>query len=182
MALVPKKVFFVKGKGYHKYKSNSFKEALKDAEIEKFNLLEVSSILPPNCIEIDKKSGLQKLKTGKLVYSVISKISSNKSNLPVSSSIGVAKPTNKERHGYLSEHHSVGMNPQKVGKFAENLAIEMLVTSSRPSNDLEGNYNFNKGDYRWNEEIRESKNITESAFVRKEGEWLTTIAAAIFIL
>lgn len=182
MDLKPKKVFFVKGKGYHRFKAFSFKKALKDAEIEKFNLLKVSSILPPHCIEIDKKKGLQELKTGKIVYSVLSRISSNKYNHRVSSSIGVAKPIDKEKCGYLSEYHSVGMTPKKVGKIAENLAIEMLTTSSRTSIDLEVNHNFNKGDYRWKKEIRESKNITESTFVRKEGLWLTTIAAALFIL
>ncbi|MFX1435337.1 MAG: pyruvoyl-dependent arginine decarboxylase, partial [Promethearchaeota archaeon] len=47
MSLVPKKVFFVNGKGYHKSKLAAFEEALRDAGIEKYNLVNVSSILPP---------------------------------------------------------------------------------------------------------------------------------------
>ena len=44
MSLIPKKVFFVKGKGFHKVKLASFEQALKDAGIEKYNLVKVSSI------------------------------------------------------------------------------------------------------------------------------------------
>ena len=53
MSLVPKKVFFVKGKGFHKIKLAAFEQALRDAGIEKYNLVKVSSILPPYCIEIN---------------------------------------------------------------------------------------------------------------------------------
>ncbi|TXT62699.1 MAG: Pyruvoyl-dependent arginine decarboxylase 2, partial [Promethearchaeota archaeon] len=39
MSLVPKKIFFVKGKGFHQSKLASFEEALRDAGIERFNLV-----------------------------------------------------------------------------------------------------------------------------------------------
>ena len=58
MSLVPKKVFFVAGSGYHKTKLASFEQALRDAGIEKYNLVSVSSILPPYCIEVQKEDGL----------------------------------------------------------------------------------------------------------------------------
>ena len=49
MDFVPKKVFFTKGVGIHKDKLASFELALRNAGIEKCNLVTVSSILPPNC-------------------------------------------------------------------------------------------------------------------------------------
>ena len=39
MSFVPKKVFFVKGIGYHKSKLGAFEQALRNAGIEKFNLV-----------------------------------------------------------------------------------------------------------------------------------------------
>lgn len=44
---VPKKVFFTKGVGTHRDKLTSFELALRDAGIERSNLVMVSSILPP---------------------------------------------------------------------------------------------------------------------------------------
>ncbi|PKP55132.1 MAG: pyruvoyl-dependent arginine decarboxylase, partial [Candidatus Altiarchaeales archaeon HGW-Altiarchaeales-2] len=45
--MVPRKVFFTKGVGRAKEQLASFEAALRDAGIEKFNLVTVSSILPP---------------------------------------------------------------------------------------------------------------------------------------
>ena len=49
MNQVPTKVFFTKGVGVHKDKLASFELALRNAGIEKCNLVYVSSILPPYC-------------------------------------------------------------------------------------------------------------------------------------
>jgi len=46
---VPSKCFFTKGVGIHKDKLASFELALRQAGIEKYNLVHVSSIFPPNC-------------------------------------------------------------------------------------------------------------------------------------
>ena len=78
MSLVPKKVFFVSGKGYHKTKLASFEQALRDAGIEKYNLVSVSSILPPYCIEVQKEVGLKELSPGQIIYCVLARKESNK--------------------------------------------------------------------------------------------------------
>ena len=44
---VPKKIFFTKGVGNHKEELHSFELALRNAGIEKSNLVYVSSIFPP---------------------------------------------------------------------------------------------------------------------------------------
>ena len=61
-AFVPKKIFFTKGVGNHKEELHSFELALRDAGIEKCNLVQVSSILPPGCQVISRARGLKELK------------------------------------------------------------------------------------------------------------------------
>ncbi|MHA1491254.1 MAG: pyruvoyl-dependent arginine decarboxylase [Promethearchaeota archaeon] len=182
MCLIPKKVFFVKGKGFHKSKLGSFEQALREAGIERFNLIEVSSILPPNCIEISQEDGLNQLRPGQIIYIVLSKISSNEHDRLICASIGVAKPADKELYGYLSEHHCFNLKPNKIGEFAENLAAEMLVTTLSIPFNPDANYDEKKEVFRINGKIIETKNITESTIVKEEGEWATVIAAAVFIL
>ena len=46
MHFVPSKMYLTKGVGTHKYELRSFEMALRDAGIEKCNLVTVSSILP----------------------------------------------------------------------------------------------------------------------------------------
>ncbi|MFX0072673.1 MAG: pyruvoyl-dependent arginine decarboxylase [Candidatus Hermodarchaeota archaeon] len=182
MSLVPKKVFFVKGVGFHKTELNSFEAALRDAGIERFNLVQVSSILPPYCIEVNKSDGLKQLRAGQIVFTVLSRTHSNEYNRLIGASIGVAKPSDKGSYGYLSEHHAFGTKPEKVGEFAEDLAAEMLATTLGVPFDSEANYDEKQEIFRMNGKIIETKNITASATVREENEYATVLAAAIFIL
>ena len=69
--MVPSKIFMTKGIGVHKDRLSSFELALRDAGIEKFNLVTVSSILPPNCKIIPKDEGLTHLNPGEIVFCVI---------------------------------------------------------------------------------------------------------------
>ena len=70
MSLVPKKIFFTKGKGFHRSKLASFEQALRDSGIEKYNIVKVSSIFPPYCIEVDKKEGLKEDLLSFSIYNV----------------------------------------------------------------------------------------------------------------
>ncbi|MHA2036172.1 MAG: pyruvoyl-dependent arginine decarboxylase [Promethearchaeota archaeon] len=182
MSFVPKAVFFVTGKGYHKSKLGSFEQALRNANIATFNIVKVSSILPPYCLEIPKEDGLAQLRAGQILYSVLSRVSSNEYNRLISASIGVAKPADTRTYGYLSEHHEFGVKPEKAGEFAEDLAAEMLATTLGVSFDPEANYDDKREIFKMNGKIVETKNYTESGIVREEGEWLTVVAAAVFIL
>ena len=182
MSLVPKAVFFVQGTGYHKSKLGSFEQALRGADIEKYNLVKVSSIFPPYCIEIPKEDGLAQLRPGQVVFTVMSKASANEFNRLICASIGVAKPADQRTYGYLSEHHTFGTKPEHAGEFAEDLAAEMLATTLGVEFDPEANYDEKQEIFKMDGKIIETKNITEAATVRQEGEWLTVLAAAIFIL
>ncbi len=182
MALVPKKVFFVKGQGFHKTKLAAFEQALRDAGIEKYNLVNVSSILPAYCIEINSEDGLKQLRPGQIVFTVLARADSNEYNRLICASIGVAKPADKGHYGYLSEHHSFDVKPEIVGDIAEDLAAEMLATSLGIPFDPDANYDEKREVFKMGGKIVETKNITSHASVREEEEWASVLAAAIFIL
>ena len=61
--MVPKKVFFTKGVGRHKDKLRSFELALRDAGIERCNLVYVSSILPPKCKITPRSRAIKQLQS-----------------------------------------------------------------------------------------------------------------------
>ncbi|MHA1819622.1 MAG: pyruvoyl-dependent arginine decarboxylase [Promethearchaeota archaeon] len=100
---LPKKVFFTTGVGHHRDKLQSFEIALRDAKISQFNLVPVSSIIPPRCQEINIDEGLKELLPGQIVFLVLSKAQSNKVGQYIISSIGVAIPKNDTDYGYISE-------------------------------------------------------------------------------
>jgi arginine decarboxylase len=162
--LVPKKVFFTSGVGRHREMLESFEMALRDAGIEKFNLVTVSSILPPKCEILDRKEGLKELYPGEIVFTVMSRNSSNEPSRRIAASIGCAIPKDpKKSFGYLSEHHSYGETEKYAGIYAEKLAENMLLT--------------------WTKEKPErTLNISCTAEVDDEGNWTTVISAAVFIL
>ncbi|MFW9937060.1 MAG: pyruvoyl-dependent arginine decarboxylase [Candidatus Thorarchaeota archaeon] len=182
MSLVPKKVFFTKGKGYHKSKLAAFEEALRDAGIEKYNLVNVSSILPPYCIEIQREDGLKQLRPGQIVFAVMARSDSNEFNRLICASIGVAKPADKGHYGYLSEHHTFGVKPENAGETAEDLAAEMLATTLGIEFDPDANYDERREVFKMGGKIVETKNVTAYATVRNENEWASVLAAAVFIL
>ncbi len=182
MSLIPKKVFFVEGKGFHKSKLAAFEQALRDAGIEKYNIVNVSSIFPPYCIEINKEDGLKQLRPGQIIYAVLARVDSNEYNRVICASIGVAKPAEKSQYGYLAEYHTFGVKPEKAGETAEDLAAEMLATTLGIHFDPDANYDEKKEVFKMDGKIVETKSITASATVRDEDEWASVVAAAIFIL
>ncbi len=179
---LPKHVFFTKGKGFSKTELGSFEEALRNAGIEQFNLVQVSSILPPYCTEVSREEGLEKLQAGQIVFTVLSRLCSNEYNRLICASVGVAKPANKGTYGYLSEHHSFGVAEEKVGDFAEDLAAEMLATTLGIPFDVNANFDEKLATFKMDGRVIETKDVTQSAVVRKEGEYCTVIAAAVFII
>jgi arginine decarboxylase, pyruvoyl-dependent len=94
--MVPKKIFFTKGIGRHKSQLGSFENALRDAGIARFNLVEVSSIFPPYAEIVDREEGLKELKSGQILFLVLARNSSNELNRLITASIGLAIPRNRE--------------------------------------------------------------------------------------
>jgi len=178
--MVPKKVFFTKGVGRHKEKLASFELALRDAGIEKYNLVSVSSIFPPNCKVIPKEKGIQKLKPGEIVHCVMARNDTDENNRLIVASIGNAVPADVNTYGYLSEHHSFGETDEKAGDYAEDLAASMLATTLGIEFDSDKSWDEREQLYKLSGKIVRTHNITQSA-QGKGRMWTTVIAVAVFV-
>jgi arginine decarboxylase len=179
--MVPKKLFFTKGVGRQEEKLASFEFALRDAGIEKFNLVRVSSILPPGCKIVSREKGLSELSAGQIVHCVLSQNSSNEPRRLLAASIGCAIPTDRSHYGYLSEHHSFGEVEEKAGAYVEDLAASMLASTLGITLDLDKSWDVRKEVWKVSGKIVKTRNTTQSAIVPKVSKWTTVIAAAVFI-
>jgi len=179
---VPKRVFFTKGVGTHKEELTSFELALRDANIEKFNLVQVSSIFPPGAKVVSKTVGLKKLAPGQVVFCVMSKLSTNEPRRLMAASVGCAIPTDRKLYGYLSEHHAYGQTDATAGDYAEDLAAAMLASTLGIDLDENLGWDEKKEIYRISDKIVKTTNMTQSAVVKGDGKFTTVVAAAVLIL
>jgi len=175
-------MFFTKGVGVAKQQLMSFELALRNAGIEKFNLVTVSSILPPGCQKITKEKGLELLKPGEIVFCVLARNATNEPNRLIASSIGCAVPADKNQHyGYLSEHHPFGETDKKAADTAEDLAATMLATTLGIEFDPNTAWDEREKVYKLSGKIVNTTNITQSAQANKDGLWTTVISVAVFV-
>ncbi len=182
MNFVPKKIFFTKGAGKHKDQLASFEVALRDAGISQFNLVTVSSILPPNTKFVSREEGLKDLNPGQIVFVVLARMATNEPNRLVVSSVGAAIPADNSQYGYLSEHHAYGETAEKAGDYAEDLAASMLASTLGIPFDPEDAWNEREEHFKLSGKIVKTRNITQSAEGDKDGKWTTVISAAVLIL
>ncbi len=178
--LVPTKVFLTKGLGRHKYQLTSFEEALRKAGVAQQNLVQVSSILPPNCRVISKENGLKHLKPGEICYCVLARSSTEEHGRLVVSSIGVAVPRQRTQWGYLSEVHGHGMNEKSAADMAEDLAASMLGTTLGLDVDPNQAWSEKEQVYKSSGLIIRTSNITQTAR-GKHDMWTTSVALAVFL-
>lgn len=179
--VVPTKCFFTKGVGVHKDKLASFELALRKAGIEKFNLVYVSSIFPPNCKQVSTDEGLKLLDPGQIVHCVMARNETPEPNRLVSSAIGLARPKSNMEYGYLSEHHAFGETAEKSGEYAEDLAATMLATTLGIEFDPDQAWQEREQIYKASGKIFKTTHICQSAQGDKNGKWTTVIAAMVFI-
>ncbi len=176
---VPRKVFLTKGVGTHREELRSYELALRDAGIEKCNLVNVSSILPPRCPVISRKRGLEELVPGAMTFCVMARCSSREPRRMVAASVGCAIPADRSLYGYLSEHHAFGETDEEAGDFAEDMAAAMLASTLGIEFDPDKSWDEKKEYYRLSDKIVRTTNITQSAIVRNG--WTTVVAAAVFL-
>ena len=179
---VPKYCFLTKGVGKHKEKLNSFEAALRDAGIAPYNIVPISSILPPGCKIVSRKNGLERLTYGEIIHCVMARTETNEPHRLLAASIGVAIPSNKHQFGYLSEFHAHGSTDSAAGDYAEDLAAQMLATTLGVPFDPDKDYDDRKETYQMSSKIVKTLNITQSAMGDKNGLWTTVIAAAVLLL
>jgi len=180
--LVPTKVFFTKGVGTHKEELRSYELALRDAGIEKCNLVHVSSIFPPGCKILPRNEGIKELIPGMITYCVIARCSSNEPRRLIAASVGSAIPADENMYGYMSEHHAYGQTDEVAGDYAEDLAAKMLAsTMGFPDFDDSKDWDEIKKVYQVKDKIVKTMNITQSTIIDSIGNWSTVVAAAVFL-
>lgn len=177
---VPTKVFFTRGVGRASSQLLSFEEALREAGIAPFNLISVSSILPPDAEIVTREQGLALLSPGQILYTVLARNTSNELNRMISAAIGYALPKDRNKWGYLSEHHSFGETEKVAGDFAEELAAQMLASTMGESENLV--WDEKRSEYVLGDKILATKNISSTAVVLNRDEWTTAIAAAVLVM
>jgi arginine decarboxylase len=178
---VPRKVFFTKGVGRHRDYLQSFESALRNAGIERCNLVGVSSIIPPGCHRITASEGIKLLEPGGITFVVMARNATNEPNRLIAASIGVAQPVDESAYGYLSEHHAFGETEERAGDYAEDLAATMLATTLGVDFDPAVAWNEREKHYKMSGRILKTYNITQSAEGSKDGGWTSVVAMAVLL-
>ena len=178
---VPKAIFFTHGAGVHKDRLSSFELALRDAGIEKANLVTVSSIFPPHCREISRKEGQKFIMPGQIVHCVMARQDTNEPNRLIAASIGLARPADPKQYGYLSEHHSYGETAKKAGEYAEDLAATMLATTLGIDMDPEVAWSEREQAFKLEKSFLKTRHVVQSAEGHAKGQWSTVVALGVFI-
>jgi arginine decarboxylase len=178
---VPRMMFLTKGVGVDKNRLSSFELALRSGGIERYNLVYVSSILPPLCKIVTQTEGIKELADGQIVYCVMARNETNEPNRLISASVGVAMPKNKKRYGYLSEHHAFGQTADIAGDYAEDLAATMLASTLGIPFDPNQAWDERKKVYHASGTFFRTTHLTQSIEGNKDGLWTTVIATAVFV-
>jgi arginine decarboxylase len=178
--LVPAKVFLTKGVGRHRYQLKSFEEALRQAGVAQQNLVQVSSILPPQCRIISRDQGLKRLVPGQISYCVMARSDTDEHGRLIASSIGIAVPKDRYKWGYISEVHGHGMNKAEAADMSEDLAADMLGTTLGLEVDPDKAWSEKEQVYKASGLIIRTSNITQTARGQK-GLWTTAVAIAMLL-
>lgn len=177
---VPRFFFLTKGVGKHRENLSSFELALREARINRFNLVTVSSIVPPGCKQVPRDQGVEMLKPGEIVFLVLARNSTNEAHRLVASSIGVAIPANPAEYGFLAEHHSFGQTDEETGDYAEDLAATMLATTMGIPFDVNSDWDEREQVFKSSGRIIRTANATQSA-IGDRNQWTSVVAAAVFV-
>ncbi|MEX2191895.1 MAG: arginine decarboxylase, pyruvoyl-dependent [Nitrosarchaeum sp.] len=180
--LVPKKLFLTNGRGVHEDRLTSFEYALRDAGISGTNLVLISSIFPPNAKLVSRNEGLKQIKPGQILFTIYSKNQTNEAHRLCSASVGIARPKDTNRYGYLSEYESYGQNEQQSGDYAEDIAAQMLASSLGIPFDIDKDWNEKRQQWTISGQIYKTQNVTQSAKGDKDGRWTTVFAAAVLLV
>lgn len=170
-----------KGVGVHKDRLASFELALRDAKIERYNLVSVSSILPPNCKIISREEGLKLLSPGEIVHCVLARNQTNEPYRLLAAAVGTALPVNEENYGYISEHQSFGEDENTAGEYAEDLAATMLATTLGIEFDADSAWLEREHLYKASGHLIDTTHICQTANGDRDGRWTTVVAAMVFV-
>ncbi len=180
--LVAKKLFLTRGKGVHEDRLTSFEYALREAGIAGTNLVLISSIFPPKAKLVSKNEGLAEIKPGQILFTIYSKNQTNEPHRMCAASVGLARPKDSSRYGYLSEYESFGQTASQAGDYAEDVAAQMLASSLGIPFDVDKNWDEKRQQWSISGQIYNTHNITQAARGDKDGRWTTVFAAAVLLI
>lgn len=181
--MIPRRMFFTKGIGYHRDRLISFELALRSAGVEICNLVMVSSIFPPDCKIISRTKGTAALHPGQVTFCVMARECTNEPNRLISAAIGLARPKNAHQYGYISEHHGFGHTAPKAADLVEDLAVTMLGSTLGVDVDVDHAWDENQQVYKVGANRQFiSQSIAQSARGHKDGLFSTVVAMAIMLL
>ena len=126
-------------------------------------------------------AGVKLLRPGEIVFCVYDRESTNEPNRLACAGIGLALPSNKEQHGYISEHHGFGMTQKAVSDYVEDMAATMLATTQGIDLDPSGDYNERKQIYKTHGLVVKTKAVVQTTEGDKNGLWTACVAAAVLI-
>ena len=178
--IVPTKAFFTKGVGFHKNELQSYELALRDARIEKQNIVSVSSIFPPNCEIIDIEEGLKLVRSGQIIFCVMARLSANEYGRMIGASVVIAFPADRNQYGYISEFQAYGQEEIEIGDFAEDLASTMLATTLGVEFDPDKDYDERREIYLVSGKVVEALSFPCVAKGMKCG-YVTVISCVVFL-
>ena len=112
MFLITSSTFFISEIGYDESNLGSFSQALKDAGIEEYNLVEDDSILLLYYFEFTQENGFIQLCDGQIVYAPISKGDSNEYNYLITISICIVIIADSNNYCHLNRYYVFGINPE----------------------------------------------------------------------
>ena len=179
--MIPSKFFFTKGVGVAREQLSAYELALRDAGIAQFNLVSVSSILPPGCKKIPRTRGIAVLKPGEVVFCVMARNDTNEPHRLIGAAVGCAVPARAKKYGYFSEHHCFGETGEKAGDYAEDLAASMLASTLGIKFNLDDAWDTRRQAFRLSGKIVYTSNVTQTARANKDGLWTSVVAAVIFV-
>ncbi len=180
--LVAKKLFLTRGKGIHEDRLTSFEYALRDAGIAGTNIVLISSIFPPNAKLVSRAAGLKEISPGQILFTIYSRNQTNEPHRLCGASVGIARPADPNRYGYLSEYDSFGQNEKQAGDYAEDIAAQMLASSLGIPFDVDKNWDEKRQQWNVSGQIYKTQNITQTAKGDKDGKWTTVFSAAVLLL
>ena len=120
------------------------------------------------------------LHPGQIVFCVMARAETNEPNRLISTAIGLARPSDDNNYGYLSEHHAYGEVAKKAGEYAEDLAATMLATTLGIEFDSAKAWEEREQIYKASGNIFKTSNICQSAEGNKDGLWTSVISLAVF--
>jgi len=178
-SFVPKKIFFTKGVGTHKDELHSFERALRDAGIEKCNLVQYPAYFRPAVNDL-QDTGVKRVNTRRHYLLCFEPLCTNEPKRLLAASVGVQFPPTNHLMVISVNIMLTAQNEKQAGDYAEDLAAAMLASTLGIDFDLDESWDEKKEIFKISSKIVRTLNVTQST-ICKDNKYTTVIALAVFV-